>query len=403
MTDGNRVRLCMKDLYGQDVVEMIERETRRYELWSIESPDHPDFKAAFDLLWEAFGESGEMEREDSVRGFLREDVYEPDRFGTFMRYFLLVARDRDGRVRGVRDGTILYNPAYSSDLVVVYLSHIYMLPDARGTVLSYWLRIAPVELAMQFMVGLSIRGLARLPNPDAPGRHFGLRVNLAAEMEYFSPEDRLSLQRILFYGRGGFDAINPRHFPYRQPDFREPEVIAKTGNMPHPFMILLRRMGRERQARLPISEARTVLKLLYDDFAAFCEPEYLANSLDVVLERLEQREARGKDSVELLPLPSGPRDIGRLKRLFRYNVYRQYYGMGPETRAYLEGPIRDQVYKSPGFLDEELRKIRTQLNDRPHYVFESRGRGFSWEGEAAAPSEAGDLGDASETVEVEPR
>ena len=57
-----------------------------------------------------------------------------------------------------------------------------------------------------------------------------MRVDLAAETEFFSPEDKLSLQRILFYGRGGFDAVNPRHFPYLQPDFREPEEIRATGN-----------------------------------------------------------------------------------------------------------------------------------------------------------------------------
>ena len=68
----------------------------------------------------------------------------------------------------------------------------------------------------------------RLPLPDQPGRYFGVKLNLAAEMEYFSPEDRLSLQRILFYGRGGFDVIDPRHFPYRQPDFRSPEEIGKS-------------------------------------------------------------------------------------------------------------------------------------------------------------------------------
>ena len=36
-----RIRLCMKDLFHQDVVEMIERETRKYELWSIESRGMP--------------------------------------------------------------------------------------------------------------------------------------------------------------------------------------------------------------------------------------------------------------------------------------------------------------------------------------------------------------------------
>ena len=142
-----------------------------------------------------------------------------------------------------------------------------MLPEARGTVLTYWLRIAPLDLAVSYLHTLHQRGKIVLPAPDAPGKYFGMRVDLAAEMEYFSPEDRLSLQRILFYGRGGFDAIDPRHFPYRQPDFRDPELIAKTGDQPVPFMLLLRRVGREREARLPIDEAGAVMQLLYDDFA----------------------------------------------------------------------------------------------------------------------------------------
>ena len=47
MNVGHRVRLCLKDLFHQDVVEMIERETRRYELHSIEHPSHPDFERAY--------------------------------------------------------------------------------------------------------------------------------------------------------------------------------------------------------------------------------------------------------------------------------------------------------------------------------------------------------------------
>src|SRR6185369_8919493 len=176
----------------------------------------------------------------------------------------------------------IYNPKWAPDLCTVYLSHIYVLPEARGTVLTYWLRIAPVELAIEYLFQLHKRGLVRLPLPDQPAKYFGVSLNLAAEMEYFSPEDRLSLQRILFYGRGGFDVIDPRHFPYRQPDFRAAELIAASGDQPRPFMLLLRRMGHEREARLPIGEARAVMRLLYDDFATFCAPEYLATSLDVV-------------------------------------------------------------------------------------------------------------------------
>ena len=55
MLVDQRVRLCLRDLYAQDIVEMIERETRRYELHSIEHPSHPDFERAYRILWDAFG------------------------------------------------------------------------------------------------------------------------------------------------------------------------------------------------------------------------------------------------------------------------------------------------------------------------------------------------------------
>lgn len=373
----------MKDLFHQDVVEMVERETRRYQLWEVLSPEDPDFEGAYQMLWEAFGPHGEMERVDAIRSFLLDDPYEPIEVnGTFCRYFLLVARDETGAIRGVRDGSVLVNQAYDPDLCLVYLSHIYMRPEARGTVLSYWLRIAPVEIAMSYLAELHTRGRIRLPAPEAPGRYFGMRIDLAAEMEYFTPDERLSWQRILFYGRGGFDVINPRHFPYRQPDFRDPEVIRQTGNMPMPFMVLLRRIGFERQATLPLEEARGVLRLLYDDFATHCAPEFLDNSLQIVLDRLEERSHK-KDFVELLPLPTGSRDLHRLKRLFRYTVYQRHYRGARETRAYLEGGIRETLKANPRWLDEELGRIAEELDQRPHFVYANRDRAATWEGEVA--------------------
>jgi hypothetical protein len=379
---GRRVRLCLKDLYAQDVVEMIERETRRYEVEAIEHPLHPDFERAYEVLWEAFGRSGEMETRAVIEGMLQADPTVPLPSGTYARYFLLVARDRtSGAIRGVRDGRVLLNPAYAPDVCVVYLSHIFMLPEARGTVLSYWLRIAPLDLAVSYLHTLHQAGKVALPAPDAPGRYFGMRVDLAAEMEYFSPEDKLSLQRILFYGRGGFDVIDPRHFPYRQPDFRPPEEIARTGDHPVPFMLLLRRVGREREARLPIDEARAVIELLYDDFEIFCDEKHLDSSLEVVLGRLEERRAKGKNDVALLPLPTGPNDLKRLRPLFRYDVYRRHYGPGPTTDAYLQGPVAAAVAANPRWLDEELERIKRELAKTTRWVYASRDKGFDLEEE----------------------
>lgn len=375
---SRRTRLCMKDLYQQDVVEMIERETRQFEVWEILHPDDPAFKPAFDVLWGAFGPQGEMEREEVIRKFLVDDAYEALPTGTFVRYFLLAARDRSGRLLGVRDGSVLVNPGYDPDLCVVYLSHIYMVPEGRGTVLSYWLRIAPVEIAVEYLAELHKRGRIQLPLPDAPGKYYGMRLDLAAEMEYFSPDDRLSWQRILFYGRGGFDVINPRHFPYLQPDFREPDEIRATGNRPMPFMMLVRRMGQERQATMPIDEAGALMRLLYDDFACHCAPEHLENSLQLVLDRLSEREQR-KSFVELLPLPTGPKDIARLKRIFRYPIYQRYYQTSiPPIREYLNGPLKEKV-RQPGWLDGELARIAVELESRPHYVYANRDQLRSWD------------------------
>jgi len=367
---------------------MIERETRRYEVESIEHPDHPDFKRAFEILWGAFGAAGEMESESVIRKMLLDDSTVPLSSGTYARYFLLVARDRaTGQIRGVRDGRVLVNPAYSPDLCLVYLSHIFMLPEARGTVLTYWLRIAPLDLAVTYLHTLYQRGLVALPDPNAPGRYYGMRVDLAAEVEFFSPDDKLSLQRILFYGRGGFDVIDPRHFPYRQPDFRDPALIAASGDRPVPFMLLLRRVGREREARLPIDEAKAVIQLLYDDFAVFCEPQYLVSSLDVVLSRLEERRARGKNDVALLPMPTGAHDLKRLKPLFRYDVYRRHYGPSLATDAYLHSGIAETIAKQPHWLDDKLAAISAELAKTSRWVYASRDKGFDPEAPAAQTGE----------------
>ncbi len=387
---SQRVRLSLNDLYQQDIVEMIERETRRYELHSIEHPSHPDFERSYRILWNAFGPQGEMEREPVVRSFLLDDPFEPIASGTFLRYFMIVATDREGNLRGVRDGTILVNRAYAPDLCLVYLSHIFMLPEARGTVLTYWLRIAPLEIAVQYLFDLHSRGLVSLPAPDSPSKYFGMKVDLAAEMEYFSPEDRLSLQRILFYGRGGFDVIDPRHFPYRQPDFRDPAVVAETGNRPIPFMLLLRRMGRERQARLPIDEAGAVMRLLYDDFSCFSDRDHLSESLEVVLDRLAKRREKGKSDVALLPLPTGGRNLQRLRRLFRYDVYQRYYPDAPGTERYLD-EMRERLRSNPNWLEGELVRLAAELEKNPHYVYGSRDRRFLVDAMPALPAEAEDV------------
>jgi hypothetical protein len=110
----------------------------------------------------------------------------------------------------------------------------------------------------------------------------------------------------------------------------------------------------------------------------------LENSLQVVLDRLEER-AKTKSHVDLLPLPTGPKDLSRLKRIFRYSVYRNFYRDDPITKPYLESGIRDSLKNNPHFVDEELAKIAAELEARPAYVYANRDKGFTWEGLPVSP------------------
>ena len=121
------------------------------------------------------------------------------------------------------------------------------------------------------------------------------------------------------------------------------------------------------------------MRLLYDDFAFFCAPEFLANSLDVVLSRLEDRRTRGKAHVDLLPLPTGSRDLQRLKRVFRHDVYQRFYAGDPATLPYLED-VRPKLKTNPRWFEDQLAAIARRLETRVPYVYGSRDKDVAWEG-----------------------
>jgi hypothetical protein len=65
---------------------------------------------------------------------------------------------------------------------------------------------------------------------------------------------------------------------------------------------------------LRIEEATAIMRMLYDDFACHCEPKILDNNLQLVLDRLADRSVQ-KSFIELLPLPSGSKDLNRIRHL----------------------------------------------------------------------------------------
>ncbi|MCB9689493.1 MAG: hypothetical protein H6738_22290 [Alphaproteobacteria bacterium] len=361
-----RLKLRPSDLFHRDLVEIVEREARRYELCLVTDPDDPLFDDAYTLLSEGF-DRDELETAEALRGFLRDDPYEPLDSGTYLLYFLIVARDPQGRACGVRDGVVLVHPQLAPDLCVVYLARLYVPPWARGTALSYWLRSAPVEVAASWLHGLHERGALALPRPDDRRGHYGMRLDLVAEMSWFTPLEPMSWQRLLWYGRGGFDALSPRDFPYLQPDFRDPEEVAATGQEPLPYMLVVRRVDREQQATMPLDEATAVMRLLYDDFESFCAPEVLATSLQRVLDRLADPEVAAGGVVELLPLPTGPEELDRLIPLFEVTVYDRYYrGSSPFVDEELASEQAREALAHPEWLRERLDAIAAAITPEVH-------------------------------------
>jgi hypothetical protein len=107
--------------------------------------------------------------------------------------------------------------------------------------------------------------------------------------------------------------------------------------------------------------------------------------LQLVLDRLEER-AKTKSYVRLLPLPTGSKNLKRLRRLFRYSVYTRYYPNLPATLEYLASGIKEKVAQGPAFLDGALDEISKELENRPAYVYANRNQDFTWEGLPAPPS-----------------
>jgi hypothetical protein len=146
-------------------------------------------------------------------------------------------------------------------------------------------------------------------------------------------------------------------------------------------------MGRERQARLPLDEAMVTMRLLYDEFACFCTPELLQNSLDIVQKRLDERRARGKADVALLPLPTGAKNLQRLKKLFRYDIYRRYYADVPGLDEYKKR-IQALVAANPRWFDEEVAKLAGRLDESAHFVYGSRDKRYELDAIPALLAEA---------------
>jgi 4-aminobutyrate aminotransferase/(S)-3-amino-2-methylpropionate transaminase len=263
-----------------------------------------EFAEGFGLLHAEFGSIGEIEREETLRAWFGAGSLSPADAPISANYHMILARDGDGRMAGVRDCFVTVDRA--GRRVVVLLSHILVIPRARRTGLAALLRTAPAILARQTL-------------HDACGGDDG-ELMLAAEMEFPEGADRASVVRILAYGQAGFRAVPPAALPYAQPDFRDLDALSAEP-VPLPFLAVVRPIGEETRPSLPRARVAAIIEHLQAVHRCHCRPEELVpirkNALDALA-------AWPGDDVPLLPLPTRPGELQRLLPLVRPAVQRLY-------------------------------------------------------------------------------
>jgi len=248
---------------------------------------------AYAVLDAWFGVRAELERREVIDAWLAQ----PDgvRVGDLrLRYHLLTARSPDGRLVGVRDCHVTVDAGRG--ICVIYLAHVYVLPEQRRTGLAQRFRDVPLELAR--------RDLRQWGLPEG-------ETLFAAEQEFFDPAAVDTAVRLVAYGKSGYQAIAPHVLPYAQADFRD--LAAGSGvAQPLPLLAVVRRLGHEGTPTLPVALASAFVEHLYAVFSTHCRPQ------DLVAPRrraLTVLAASRLSDVPLLPLPTSLEDRTALDAL----------------------------------------------------------------------------------------
>ena len=251
-------------------------DTSSMHVRRIRSAADRSFAIVYDRLWAEFGERGEMEARDVIMSRLAWDPARPIGRHRFLYEMLVV--ERGDEIVALRDHTAIApaDVSGSSVEVLVHLSHVLIEPRWRGQGLAGWLRAFPLQTA---------RECAAAGGGSAGG------ITLVAEMEPAEQADPATLRRLASYGAGGFRKIDPARVRYAQPDFRAAAAIDASGVRPLPLVLLVRRVGREREHEICGAEVRTIVAALYEMFAVHIRPEHMA-SLWAIHDRLPEADAR---------------------------------------------------------------------------------------------------------------
>ncbi|MGK3968126.1 hypothetical protein WMF38_28665 [Sorangium sp. So ce118] len=330
-----------RDVYPAEGPEKIVRALAQF------SVDEVQGDAAFDEGYRAldavFGPKGELERHEVLSDWFAGKHTDPAA-PIVATYHMLLARDAEGRLAGVRDCYVTLDRA--ARRCVALLSHALVLPDFRRTGLAALLRAAPIALARRALreAGLGEgrppgEGPASGAEVQAPAS--GAAILLAAEMEAVDPDDRDTVVRLIAYGRAGFAVIPPTVLPYAQPDFRDTAALG-VAPVPLPLIAVVRQVGEEERADIPRDRAESFLRHYQTAHAREVSLSDLAPIRDNALARLS---AFPGERVPLIRIPRGPAEIAELAPLLRSAVM----------------PLYPPAWRGKAPLDEPERELRRLL------------------------------------------
>lgn len=221
-----------------------EKDWSAVQLFRIDHPEHPLFDAAYQHLWDQFGPIFEVES----REVLLKRLNWAKEFGDLVYEMDLIMSGHD--FVGVRDHSAILIEFHGEPAVVVHMSHNLVAPAWRRTGIAGWLRALPVETARHCL--------------ETNQKAKDSAIVLAGEMEYPDPQNEATLIRLKAYEKAGYLVVDPAIVNYFQPDFRPPEEIDRSGGpAPLPFLLVLRRVGREAERTITGEEVRAIVTGLY--------------------------------------------------------------------------------------------------------------------------------------------
>jgi GNAT superfamily N-acetyltransferase len=224
----------------------LQGDWSKLELHTIRSPKDPFFETAFGALWKEFCVAGEMEQAGVIAERMKWHPLEICDGAALLYAMQLITRNDE--FVAVRDHTAIL--LANEPGAIVHLSHNLVAPAWRRSGIAGWLRALPLSTALE--------ALASAGHPlNAP-------ITLVGEMEHFNPSNAATGIRLTAYEKAGYKMVAPELVDYRQPDFRNPQVIdQENGPKPIPLCLMLRRIGREQEEFVSGAEVCQVVNALY--------------------------------------------------------------------------------------------------------------------------------------------